>query len=382
MEISTKKNIKNHHLFEETNQESGPGSVSSELKSQNLLYPSSFSSSSCEDVSPNLCSPYPHFRSEPEVLSSQILDRDQESILNSSVIDNDHVESPFSPLLLPHLPLSSTIKDLSPPTNHVYINTESRKSFTISTSVPVLNFTNSVFIVLFIELFGQSEDTAEEVDLGRAVTEAVAVAGAVEEDICNTEIKNAKEVPQNNPSVSKDKDRDEITLKALPNRQGSFQKKNDQNQDENKNVNENSNSSSSCRNNSNSSDIKSERADGRKVEDNDHHTGLCAWGQLGLYATTNGSLSSANCVNKYPNIFSAVVLDSGVFDLIRYQEMDPVPSFPLDSTSFLQKNISSTFLPSALSDLISLLLLLFLQLLLLLLSSSAFLFSFSFLFLF
>ena len=76
--------------------------------------------------------------------------------------------------------------------------------------------------------------------------------------------KAAKEVPQNNPSVSKDKDRDEVTLKALPNRQGSFQKKNDQNQNqnenENKNADENSNSSGSCRNNSNSSDIKSERS--------------------------------------------------------------------------------------------------------------------------
>jgi hypothetical protein len=53
--------------------------------------------------------------------------------------------------------------------------------------------------------------------------------------------------------------------------------------------------------------------------------GLCSPSQLGLYAGTNGSATAANCINKYPGLFACAVVDCGMFDLMRYQEMDPVP---------------------------------------------------------
>ena len=54
-------------------------------------------------------------------------------------------------------------------------------------------------------------------------------------------------------------------------------------------------------------------------------SGLCSPSQLGLYAGTNGSATAANCINKYPGLFACAVVDCGMFDLMRYQEMDPVP---------------------------------------------------------
>ena len=134
------ENTKNLCLFEEkVDQESGPGS--GELKSQSLLYPSSsFSSSSSEDLSPNLHSPYPHFRSDPEVISIRTLDQDQESVVNASGVDGDQIEPSFSPLLLPSLSLSSAGKTFPPSINHVIIDHENQISHEIPATIPLNSF--------------------------------------------------------------------------------------------------------------------------------------------------------------------------------------------------------------------------------------------------
>ena len=145
------------------------------------------------------------------------------------------------------------------------------------------------------------------------------------------------------------KDRDESIHISLQSREGSL---NDQTNDDSSNDNNNNNNNSDatsdrhkdkdtdegknkCKNKSKDKDednggnsISNDKGSG----DNDPDKGLCARGKLGLYATTIGSISGASCLNKYPYLFSAAVFDSGVFDLIRYQEMDPVPNLGSDSS--------------------------------------------------
>jgi prolyl oligopeptidase PreP (S9A serine peptidase family) len=52
----------------------------------------------------------------------------------------------------------------------------------------------------------------------------------------------------------------------------------------------------------------------------------CQPGKLAVLAESNGSVASAACVNRRPDLFAAAAFDCVLFDLVRYHVMEPVPA--------------------------------------------------------